>query len=268
MTSQERDNKLPARVVIAHGEDIVTDRLARELASRLALSCVSGEGACAHAEFILLYREGRLVLHDCAHPRMKSLVVDFRLRPNEQSRRQPLARALGKAAYSVIDATAGLGQDAVRMAAWGHEVLALERSPVIAALLEDGLRRASRDARLAALLDGRLRVQCMDAREMLEQEPPADVVYLDPMFPEKRRRSALARKEMRFLRALVGEDEDAVELVALARRRARRRVVVKRPSHAGPLAGKPDFSQGGKLVRYDVYLSSGGKDADHEDKSS
>jgi 16S rRNA (guanine1516-N2)-methyltransferase len=264
MTSREGDNKPRTRVAIACNEASAGDECARTLAARLGLQCSSENDACTDADFVLAYLDGRLSLRDCSHPRMNPFAVELRLKPDERSRRQPLARAIGRTSWSVIDATAGLGQDALRMAAWGHAVLALERSPVIAALLEDAVRRASRDAKLARELGERLRVQCADARTMLDQGPGADVIYLDPMFPDKRKHSALARKEMRIVRALVGEDEDAVELLAIARRRARRRVVVKRPSHAGPLGGRPDFSQTGKLVRYDVYLTSGNDSTKNE----
>jgi len=53
------------------------------------------------------------------------------------SRRQPLARALGRKARRVVDATAGLGQDSFLIASLGPTVLALERSPIIAALLAE-----------------------------------------------------------------------------------------------------------------------------------
>jgi len=264
MTSREGHNKPQPRVVIACDEESTPGDRPRLLAAKLGLPCIATDDACTNADYVLAFRDGRLSLCDCEHPRMKPFSVDFHLKPDERSRRQPLARALGKTAWTVIDATAGLGQDALRMAAWGHEVLALERSPVIAALLDDAVLRASVDSKLARVLGGRLRVECADARAVLVPGAAIDVVYLDPMFPEKRRRSALARKEMRVVRALVGEDDDAVELLASARRCARRRVVVKRPTHAGPLGGPPDFSQTGKLVRYDVYLTSGKDAANHE----
>lgn len=82
------------------------------------------------------------------------------------------------------------------------------------------------------------------------------------MFPPKRSKSALARKEMRILRDLVGEDADAGLLFEMARTHARNRVVVKRPQYAKPLVPGPDFALSGKLVRYDVYLSSVTKSGD------
>jgi 16S rRNA (guanine1516-N2)-methyltransferase len=171
------------------------------------------------------------------------------------SRRQPLARAVGRGRRRVADATAGLGQDAALLALLGHEVTAIERSPILAAMLEDGLERAEADLAVAAALGGRLRVVRGDARDALERlVPPPDVVYIDPMFPPKRKSSALAKKGIRLVRRLVGDDEDAAALLAVALRRARDRVVVKRPTAAGPLGGDPALSFAGKLARYDVYL--------------
>ncbi|HSD97968.1 MAG TPA: class I SAM-dependent methyltransferase, partial [Sulfuricaulis sp.] len=82
-----------------------------------------------------------------------------------------------------------------------------------------------------------------------------EVIYLDPMFPPKRKKSAAVKKEMRLLRDLVGDDPDAKELLEISRHVALDRVVVKRPDHAPPLAPDPSMSLAGKLVRYDVYLT-------------
>jgi 16S rRNA (guanine1516-N2)-methyltransferase len=83
-------------------------------------------------------------------------------------------------------------------------------------------------------------------------------VYIDPMFPPKRRGSALPPKAAQMLRELVGHDTDAAELLAAARSIARSRVVVKRPDHAPPLADPVDAQYKGKLVRYDVYVTRPG----------
>src|SRR3569833_2829818 len=47
----------------------------------------------------------------------------------------------------------------------------------------------------------------------LDEAARPNVVYLDPMYPE-RGKSALEKKEMRYLRALVGDDLDAPALLA------------------------------------------------------
>jgi 16S rRNA (guanine1516-N2)-methyltransferase len=73
------------------------------------------------------------------------------------------------------------------------------------------------------------------------------------MYPH-RSKSALVKKEMRALRALVGDDEDASQLLAAALGCARKRVVVKRPKGAAPLAGpRPGSCVASKNTRYDLY---------------
>ncbi|MGA9033391.1 MAG: class I SAM-dependent methyltransferase [Sulfuricaulis sp.] len=200
-------------------------------------------------------RDGAHHNHD---PQMGPVCVDFShldLRPYSPnlSRRQPLARALGKKAQSVVDATAGYCQDALLFALMGYRTTAIERSPVIMALARDGLRRLT--ARSGITLDKRLRLIEGDGRVLLPSITPPEVIYLDPMFPPKRKKSAAVKKEMRLLRDLVGDDPDAKELLEISRRVALDRVVVKRPDDAPPLAPKPSMSLAGKLVRYDVYLT-------------
>lgn len=173
----------------------------------------------------------------------------------ESLRGLPLVRACGRALAAenalLVDATAGLGYDAFLLAVAGFRVRAVERSPDVASLFEDGLRRAMEDPRLRDLLGGRLSLERGDARVILADTRP-EVVYLDPMYPPKRRTSALPSKEMQLVRALVGDDLDAAELFTAARNAAPR-VVVKRPAHAPALA-EPTSSIEGKLARFDVFV--------------
>ncbi|MGA1266601.1 MAG: class I SAM-dependent methyltransferase [Phycisphaerales bacterium] len=168
-------------------------------------------------------------------------------------RGQPLGRAVGSAARSVIDATAGLGVDAFAMAACGAQVLAVERDAWIVALLRQAHAWAVADPNLAEVA-ARIRIHPGDAAEVLAAHEPVDVVLLDPMFPAKRKPSAKPPKAMQALAALVGDGRDGCELLPLALRAARQRVVVKRPVHAPPLGGlTPDWSMHGKVLRFDVY---------------
>lgn len=187
--------------------------------------------------------------------------LGWRLAP-ERARGELVVKACGLKKKSgdvpvVLDATAGLARDACVLAAAGARVLAAERAPVIAALLEDGFRRAREHADMAELL-GRLTFLPGDSRRLLEaaaasrQRP--DVVYLDPMFPH-REKSALVKKEMRVFRAVVGEDDDADSLLPLALAAAVRRVVVKRPRLAPALGGvEPALVMAGRSGRFDIYL--------------
>lgn len=176
----------------------------------------------------------------------------------EGGRRQPLARAAGLhhgTDVRIVDATGGLGRDAFVLAALGARVTLCERNPVLCFLLDEAWRRAADDASIGPWID-RLQLFGGDARDLLaSMGEPCDVVYLDPMYPT-RNKQALARKEMRVLRALVGDDTDSAALFAAAVTHAGRRVVVKRPSKAPPLAEHPpSFSYRGKQARYDVYLT-------------
>jgi len=154
----------------------------------------------------------------------------------------------------VIDATAGLGRDAFLLAARGCEVRLLEAHPVVHALLADGLRRAAAHDDLAPIV-ARMHLERADARQRLSGPAVVvDAVYLDPMYPERRRR-ALAGREMQYFQALLDHATDEATLLAAALSTARRRVVVKRPRKGRPLAGRaPDFSLTGRSTRFDVYL--------------
>ncbi|MBX3462115.1 MAG: class I SAM-dependent methyltransferase [Planctomycetes bacterium] len=175
-------------------------------------------------------------------------------------RDEPLARAVGlprrATPPSVVDATAGLGRDALVLAQLGCQVLALERQPALALLLAAALHDSP--------LRTRLQVRCVDAVAWLAACPPAAapaVVCLDPMFPTTG--TAQVKKEMQVCRALAGgatgsaDGEADAELLRAARRLARERVVVKRHPHAPPLAERPSFQVAGKRVRFDVYLTGG-----------
>jgi 16S rRNA (guanine1516-N2)-methyltransferase len=172
-----------------------------------------------------------------------------------EARAMPLVKAVGDA-RTVVDATAGFLGDAFLLAVAGYEVTAIERSALVSLLAKDGLERAERDPRLTELLGGRLKVVHADAREWLRAragtaEAP-DAVVIDPMFPPKKKKSALPRKEMVALREAVGADLDAAELLAAARACARKRVVLKRGDDAPELA-RPDWSIEGTTVRFDVW---------------
>ncbi|MDK8464707.1 class I SAM-dependent methyltransferase [Marinobacter sp. SS13-12] len=171
---------------------------------------------------------------------------------------QLIAKAVGlqktRQALHVLDATAGLGQDAFVLASLGCKVTLFERSPVIHALLSDGLARAALNEQSAPLA-ARMALQPGNSIDWLgrAEKGAVDVVYLDPMFPH-RDKSALVKKEMQVFRTVVGDDDDSPELLAAALAVATYRVVVKRPRKAGPVSGpEPTTRTEGKSSRYDIY---------------
>lgn len=171
-------------------------------------------------------------------------------------RSQLIARAVGLKSHTsltVLDLTAGLGRDAFVLANLGCDVTMLERHPVIAALLKDGLKRAQAAEWFRAL---KLKLIETDAQRYLSStlKKSFDIVYLDPMYPIGKK-STLVKKEMRLLRDVVGPDEDTMKLLNLSLKKAKYRVVVKRPRLALPLDGLiPNTVYTGKSSRFDVYF--------------
>jgi 16S rRNA (guanine1516-N2)-methyltransferase len=176
-------------------------------------------------------------------------------------RGQSVAKAVGLRAGNIIpavlDCTAGLARDAFVLASLGCKMQLCERSPLVHLLLQDGLARA-RGSDDSSLIDivGRMQLLPLDARTYmtgLAEDACPDVIYLDPMFPEKKK-SAAVKKDMAAFHTLVGADEDADSLLPLALQRARYRVVVKRPRHAPYLDNyKPGLSLEGESTRFDIY---------------
>lgn len=214
---------------------------------------------------VLVLTNERLELRKLDEAKLGAIAVNFvdgtlaHRRKFGGGRGEAVAKAVGiKGDYlpSVIDATAGLGRDAFVLACVGCKVQLVERHPIVAALLEDGLNRAYADPEIGSFMQERM--QLLPVRTIAALDPEtqsADVVYLDPMYPHKQK-SALVKKEMRVFQHLVGADLDSDDFLTHARALARKRVVVKRPDYAPFLAGQnPDFSQETKNHRFDIYLS-------------
>ncbi len=270
------------RIGRRRGQQVVTERETRGVAVR----CDSAEPERASVAAALARALGLpLVSEATAKFPLLLVVTDFRMelvqadtldgsvfceftegafgyRRGQPLRRELLARAIGFRGkpLEVIDMTAGLGRDAAVLALLGCRVTAIERDPIVFALLEDGLRRARETPDATDALAERLTLVSADACDYLnalasDQRP--DVIYLDPMFPE-RTGTALVKKEMRLLSRLLGGQDDADRLLEAALRTGCHRVVVKRPTHAPhiatPLVRQPPLEFRGRSARFDVYF--------------
>lgn len=235
---------------------------AETLANTWNLSFVAN----AHTSLGLVLTPDALCLKSFENQDMGEVKVDFnasslayRLKQGG-GKKEPLIRALGlhkHAHLNVVDATAGLGVDGFMMAANGATVTLLERHPMIAALLQDGLTRARQNSIYPHIID-RLSLVHGPSASLLAQwtHTPPDVIYLDPMFPH-RKKSALVKKEMQLFQQLLGPDNDADQLLEPAKNLALQRVVVKRPASAPNLAGcVPDHTITSKKHRFDVYITN------------
>ncbi|MGB5446861.1 MAG: class I SAM-dependent methyltransferase [Psychromonas sp.] len=239
---------------------ICNDSVLRDKANRLREKW--GFVATQSETFQLRLLPEHLALEQVDDPQQGLVFVDFvsgavaHRRKFGGGKGQAIAKAIGLKAgvqVDVIDATAGLGRDAFVLASLGCNVTMVERSPVAAALLEDGLQRAYMNLEIGDWMQQRMRLHFGSGYEYL-QDHETDVVYLDPMFPHKKK-SALVKKEMRVFQGVVGADLDADDLLEVALNAARYRVVVKRPDYAPFLNDKkPSMSIETKKNRFDVYV--------------
>jgi len=234
---------------------------AQLMAERLALPLLLDDDA---ALLLMTHQNGRLEITQPGKRAPGPVFIDFvsgrsaHRRQFGGGRGQPLARALGLKGGkkpTVIDATAGLGRDAFVLATLGCQVTLIERSLVIAALLEDGLQRALQDGETAEIAS-QMQLLQGDAALLITEQACPDVIYLDPMYPESGKK-AQVKKEMQLFRQLVGPDLDSEALLEVALAHALKRVVVKRPAKATPLDGpQPSASVSSPNTRYDLYFTN------------
>lgn len=156
---------------------------------------------------------------------------------------------------TAVDATAGLGEDSILLAAAGFRVRLYERNPVVYELLRDALERAARYPELAEIV-GRMEAFHADSvKAMGELEQPPSVILLDPMFPA-RQKSALVKKKLQMIQKLEQPCDDEARMLLTAMAAKPQKLIVKRPPKGPWLADvKPDHSIEGKAVRFDYFVS-------------
>lgn len=213
----------------------------------------------------LSFDENNLVLHDSIIN--SSLCIDFtsgglahRLQYGG-GKGQTIAKAIGISSKNkphILDATAGLGRDALILANLGSKLSLVEQSPILAEMLKQAVEFAEETPLFQKASAAGFEIYNDDAAEFMNNRiiDGSDVVYLDPMYPEKKK-SALVKKDMQILQNLIGHssEKDNTTLLAAAISFARQRVVVKRPKHAEHIQGpEPTMSLHSKKTRYDVYV--------------
>ena len=95
-----------------------------------------------------------------------------------------------------------------------------------------------------------------DPKSILPYLSP-EVILIDTMYKE-RKKTALVKNDMRLVREIVGPDSDYTELIEVALKLAKNRVVIKQPRYAEPIKEIKQFSHQilGKTIRYDVYITT------------
>ncbi|MDO4615816.1 MAG: class I SAM-dependent methyltransferase [Lachnospiraceae bacterium] len=232
---------------------------AEQLADKLDLPLLQAEPPKKSRGLLLRLEDDGLSLTD-GNLFMKGDLTSMlpRLKQNNLNR-ELLVKAAKKngEAPLAVDATAGMGEDALLLAASGFRVLLFEYDPVIAALLADSLKRASEDEQLSPVVS-RMTLISGDSIHGMQQlsERPA-VILLDPMFP-KRQKSGLIKKKFQLLQQLESPCSSEDELFGAAIAAAPGKIIVKRPAKGPFLSGKkPSYSLKGSAIRYDCYVYSG-----------
>ncbi|MEO0442680.1 MAG: class I SAM-dependent methyltransferase [Pseudomonadota bacterium] len=254
----------------------IVQQLTQQLSQHLCLPLLSkAPESLPSGQFVLAYDlDGKLQLHFTGLSVPNPIVVDFIAGANNHRRRygggkgQLLAKAVGiKGAFrpTILDLTAGLGADAFVLATLGCAVELLERVALVAALLRDGIERArlASDPDIRDIADRLSLIPTSAFKHLPARAQPVDVIYLDPMFPE-RGKSAQVKKTMAAFHALVGSDGDAGHLLPMALKKARYRVVVKRPRKAPSMdqqwpeleLPKPNLVLPAKSTRFDIYTQA------------
>jgi len=247
------------KLAVLHNEQYALN-VSQALADRLAVPLYLTADKNTVEDFFLSWRDGCLKLLDKELLKKGGLSVDIEPRNGEQ-RSWPapkdgaLAQAIGRKTKTVIDATTGWAQDSLHIFRMGYELRCIERSPIMLELLSDAYQRLEQLDWVQRLNLSAPELIAGNAIEVLAglTEAP-DCIYIDPMFPPKRKKSALPKKSMLILRDLLGDDMDKEELFSAAMQATAKKVVVKSPDYAEPLGGGPSESFKGKLLRYDVYL--------------
>ena len=183
--------------------------------------------------------------------------ADFLARVSRAGKKNELvAKAVGvRKGLRVLDCTAGLGRDGFLLAALGCEVTMLERSRVMYLLLKDGLGRAARHVELTNT-SARIRLRHGDAKILIaELAADHDVLYLDPMFPEKKS-SAAVKGDMQQMQRYLGSDQSAIQLLRHAQNSVCPKVVLKRPALYVDQEGlEPHHVVGNRNSRYEVFVA-------------
>ena len=223
-------------------------------------------------------------------PKSKPYIIDFFPQKNSRMGKRTsgesgtdlLVKAVAprrKDDFTIYDLTAGFGQDSLILAQNPavSDIYMVERDPIVASLLEDGLRRLkllSEQSEVAEDLSCKLHLRNAQGIDVLisltqkEEQDRPDICYLDPMFPP-RQKSAAVKKGMQILHGLLNTQQTGVESLRLEEERqlleaaiqvSNVRVVVKRPAKAPPLGGeegtihRPSYTVEGSVNRWDIYV--------------
>ncbi len=246
------DNQQMQSIILDIAPELMDTEAARQLLSRFGPS-QPGEGLILKLdrEGLGLVSGGQVLRGDFTRmlPRIRAGRISSELLVRAAKRKGT------EGPLRAIDATAGLGEDSLLLAAAGFQVRLYERNPVIHALLQDAMNRAAEVPELAPIVS-RMELHNADSiQAMAELTEGPDVILLDPMFPE-RQKTALVKKKLQMIQKLELPCMDEQTLLRTAMMARPKKLIVKRPPKGPWLAGlKPDHAIEGKAVRFDCFVS-------------
>lgn len=211
-----------------------------------------------------------------SHNNLGDFKIDFKgieyRRRNPNGKNDILFKALGLPALikktnpssiKIVDATLGLAEDFFYIYQMlsksipleqNFKLIGIEQNAALFVLLHQALQECNPNENGTFIFGNSL--------DVLPTLTNVDVIYLDPMFPDKKK-SALPRKEMQIFKTLLNSEMyshlnlDATQLLENALQIAKDRVVVKRPIKGPSIESKYKVNHSflGSAIRYDMYLA-------------
>ncbi len=212
----------------------------------------------------LHYSDNKLSLSTAKRPKDKPTYVDFtqpqilRRLTEHGVRSELLAKCLGKnfTFKTALDATCGLGTDALILSSLGLKVHACEISPLVYLILKDGLERAKLNESLKVLLNNMTIWNGDSLNYLSTTSQQYDVIYLDLMFSSSDKKSK-SKKNMEIFKKLNinNLEQDPEEVLEQYLSFDSKRLIFKRPLKS-PLIKVRSYSHSikGKAIRYDIYV--------------
>lgn len=167
----------------------------------------------------------------------------------ERPEHELLYKTVRKAkAKTVVDATGGLGVDAMIFAAMGMQVQVIEASPILAGAMHTALIEALRENLSCA---GNINLYCADSTQKLPSMQ-ADICYLDPLF-EVPCKGLPKQKAQDFIKH--GARTGVAELFNAAKLGDFGRIIIKMPGNQEPIQ-TPTYQIKARAHRFDVFQIS------------
>ncbi|MDO4427594.1 MAG: class I SAM-dependent methyltransferase [Moraxella sp.] len=157
---------------------------------------------------------------------------------------------------SVIDGTAGFGQDGLILASTGASVNLIEQNPILFLMLIFEQQKMSQNPNWQKLM-ARITIVFGDSNEIIKQMLKHDLIYFDPMFPNDSYKGAV-NKNMQVLHQFINPPSFNDEIVLFETAMANcDKLIIKRPLSAPNFAGKlPIQSVNNEVIRFDVYMEN------------